>query len=121
MRVSTSILAFVVALINIPITSHAADAIPDFDIFANCRIALLDSGGTGETLNTCTEDEQRAKRQLTQEWSRFAKEDKLRCIQETNVGDMPSYIELQTCLQMAADNPARSIQGFDRQMRTNTN
>lgn len=86
-------------LAGAPQTSSAADAVPKFDIEKNCR-AELSAGSFGETLASCTADEQRARDELTPQWNRFARADKATCIRETEIDGSPSYVELLTCLEM---------------------
>jgi hypothetical protein len=43
---------------------------------------------------------------LAPQWDRFSKADKTACIAETSLDGTPSYVELQTCLEMAADASA---------------
>ena len=52
-------------------------------------------------------DELRAKDDLTQQWAGFAREDKVSCIRATSADGAPSYVELQTCLEMASDDRIR--------------
>lgn len=109
MQVRTQGLALLAAIAMSDVTprSYAADVVPEFDISANCKADLQDSEGTGETLKKCADDEQRAKQQLAQNWSRFAPDDKTTCLRETDIDGTPSYVELQVCLQMAARDRAR--------------
>lgn len=116
MRTLTRVLAFVapIALSNSFPAAQAADAVPEFNIAANCKTDSPESPGTDETLNRCADDEQRAKRQLAEQWSNFARDDKSQCIKETKIAGTPSYVELQICLQMASDANAnaRSTEGL---------
>jgi hypothetical protein len=41
--------------------------------------------------------------QLVKQWPTFKASDRANCIGESNAGDMPSYTDLLTCLQMARD------------------
>ena len=61
-------------------------------------------GGVGETLASCTHDEEEARQHLIQQWDQFAKNDKMACIRETTSDGTPSYVELETCLEIATDN-----------------
>jgi hypothetical protein len=45
-------------------------------------------------------DEQKAKRQLAGQWSKFPAPSRASCISQESVGGTPSYVSLQTCLQM---------------------
>jgi LAS superfamily LD-carboxypeptidase LdcB len=120
MRTLTRVLAFVgpIALSDSFPAARAADRVPEFNITANCKDA--DSPGTGVTLNKCADDEQRAKRQLAEQWSNFAQDDKAQCIKETNIAGTPSYVELQICLQMASDENKRATEGLGRGSKSGT-
>jgi hypothetical protein len=101
------LLALATALTNAPQIAPAADAVPKFDVARNCKDEVADSAGTGETLASCTKDEEQARQELAEHWSEFAREDKMTCIRETSGDGTPSYVELQTCLEMTSDSRAR--------------
>jgi hypothetical protein len=44
-------------------------------------------------------DEQKAKRQLASQWSKFPAAIRASCTSQENIGGTPSYVSLQTCLQ----------------------
>lgn len=100
-------LALVAALTSAPHNARAADAVPKFDIARNCKAEVAAAAGIGETLASCSKDEEQARNELTEQWSEFARKDKVACIRETSADGTPSYVELQTCLEMSADNRAR--------------
>jgi hypothetical protein len=87
--------------------SRAADAVPKFNTARHCQAELSDSSGTGETMASCVADEQRARDELAPEWNRFSSADKATCIGEVSIDGTPSYVELQTCLENAADVRAK--------------
>ena len=122
MRAWPLILALVAATSGFPLASYAADVFPDFDISANCKTDLPDSAGTGEALKKCANDERQAKQKLARDWSRFAADDKEICIKETNIDGAPSYVVLQTCLEIAFRNRAHPRNGLNLgdQQHTNT-
>jgi hypothetical protein len=102
MRVS--LLTFVAAISLAPLACLAADdTVPEFNIAGNCKTDQPYSKGTGETVNKCANDEQAAKQQLSQEWSKFSAGEKTTCIKETRIDGTPSYVELKVCLEMAYD------------------
>ncbi|HZR88352.1 MAG TPA: hypothetical protein VFB02_16210 [Bradyrhizobium sp.] len=107
MRTSILILVIAAATALSPELAAAADAVPKFDIRANCKAEIAGGSGIGETLESCVNDEQQARDQLAQAWTQFSKADKTICIRETSVDGTPSYVELQTCLEMSADAKAR--------------
>jgi len=67
------LLALAAALTNAPQIARAADAVPKFDIARNCKNEVADSAGTGETLASCTKDEEQARNELAGQWSEFAR------------------------------------------------
>ena len=76
-----------------------ADAVPKFDIARECRF----ESGSKEELNKCAADEAQAREKLQTEWKQFAPGAKIQCNQESDVGGIFSYVELQTCLEMERD------------------
>jgi hypothetical protein len=87
--------------------SAASDAVPKFDIERNCRSELSGGSSIGETMASCKVDEERARDELTPRWSVFSQADKKLCIQETQIDGTPSYVELETCLEMTPSGRAR--------------
>jgi hypothetical protein len=87
--------------------SAAADALPKFDIERNCRSELSGGSSTGETMASCKADEERSRDELIPRWSVFSQTDKKLCIQETQIDGTPSYVELETCLEMTPSGRTR--------------
>lgn len=106
MRLSILILGLA-AMVVVRSTSGAADAVPKFNIAENCKAEVADASGIGGTLESCIRDEQLARDELVQRWAQFSKEDKTACLRETSIDGTPSYVELQTCLEMSFDANAR--------------
>ena len=101
MRTSICVAAFVAALSTVPLAARAADAVPKFDIAKNCKADMTVSTDSGETLESCARDEEKARQELVPHWDGFRQEDKTFCIREAGLDGTPSYVELQTCLEMA--------------------
>ena len=78
----------------------AADAVPKFDIARNCKAEVGGASAIGETLASCTAAEEHARDALVPLWSTFSQENKVVCMRETTADGSPSYVELQTCLEM---------------------
>jgi hypothetical protein len=104
-------------LISVPIMilgSHlaitVADNVPKFNIERGCRVDNTASSGLAEeqSLKKCLSDEQQALQQLQTEWSQFSASDRKTCTAATNTDDMPSYVELLTCLEEAQETQGRS-------------
>ncbi len=91
---------------------RAADAVPKFDIARICKAETAETVGIGETLASCMKAEEQARTQLAGQWSKFTAKDKAACISESSIDSTPSYVELQTCLEMASD--ARTTTGSGR-------
>ena len=90
----------------IALSSHlviaAANGVPVFDITRTCR---LDAAATGsltdnQSVQACIRDEKRAHQQLGSRWSKYPAASKMECIPQESIGGSPSYVSLQTCLQM---------------------
>jgi hypothetical protein len=80
----------------------AADQIPKFDTNASCHAAAAASNVINRNENVCQKDEQDARAKLQQEWAQFTPVERTRCISLSKVGGFPSYVEMLTCLEMAA-------------------
>jgi hypothetical protein len=90
-------------LISSQLTLIAADRLPRFGIEASCRglaVVELDSS----TFSRCVGDEQIARKQLQQQWSRFSPASHRECVEEQgDGGGSSSYVELLGCLTTARD------------------
>ncbi len=88
------------AVLSSQLIVTVADRVPKLDFAPSCRQAVT---VTTATMKSCVKDEQDARKVLIRSWGRFATQDKTSCTQETNLDGTPSYVELLTCLQIAAD------------------
>ena len=102
MRTSIFVAPLVAALSTAPLATRAADSVPKFDIAKTCKADLTVATDSGETLESCTRDEEKARQELVPQWDKFSQEDRTLCIREAALDGTPSYVELQTCLEMAA-------------------
>ena len=89
----------------------AADKVPQLNIEPSCRDAASQSLGAQTTLDGCLEQEASARRDLAARWPTADAADRNRCVSETTLGGMPSYVELLECIAMAVD--ARSLEKRD--------
>jgi hypothetical protein len=48
-------------------------------------------------------DEESAHQELVQSWSKYKPPERTRCVGQTEVGGMPSYVEVLECLQVTVD------------------
>lgn len=105
-HVRFALLLFLGLLAGTSQSPAATDSVPKFDIERNCRSELSGGSSTGETMASCKADEERARDELGPRWSSFSAADKKLCIQETLIDGSPSYVELETCLEMTPSGRA---------------
>ena len=79
-----------------------ADGVPKFDITRSCKLDIAATAGltVDQSLKTCISDEQKARQQLGSQWSKFPAPSRASCVSQESIGGTPSYVSLQTCLQM---------------------
>jgi hypothetical protein len=79
-----------------------ADGVPKYDIARNCKLDIAATAGLSvdQSLKACIRDEQKARQQLGRQWSKFPATSRASCAGQENIGGTPSYVSLQTCLQM---------------------
>jgi len=74
-----------------------AERMPQVNFEAACHAA---AGASWRSEDECSQDEKTAKTRLEQEWGSFDADQKGHCMRLQQVGGMPSYVELLTCLEM---------------------
>lgn len=79
-----------------------ADGVPKFDIARSCKLDLAATASLSvdQSLKSCINDEQKAKQQLAGRWAKFPAPSRASCVSQESIGDTPSYVSLQTCLQI---------------------
>ena len=83
--------------------ARAGDGVPRFDVTPGCRAGTQSGINARANMESCIESENAARDKLVKEWSQFVAADRVRCVDETNMGGPPSYVEVLTCLEMARD------------------
>jgi len=107
MRIFIFVLALGAALTGLPHDALAADGVPKFDVNGGCKAETAEASGIGESMAQCVADEEQARDELAQQWGQYQQQDKTACIRETSADGTPSYVELETCLEMSADLKSR--------------
>jgi hypothetical protein len=83
--------------------SHAAGvaSVQKLDVRKTCRYAAASSiaRDVKEAYQSCLNDEENARRQIVREWNQFSTASRSACAGE-QAAFSPSYVELQTCLEM---------------------
>ena len=90
-----------------------ADGPPKFNPAQGCKAAgAIDQQmdlAVSQSYESCMNDEESAHQQLVQTWSKYTPQEKSRCVGQTEVGGIPSYVEVLECLLVTVDvgNPVR--------------
>lgn len=95
-------ISFSMIMLSSQLIVQAADAVPKFDIARSCKLDVAATAGLAvdQSLKSCVNDEQKAKQQLVGQWSKFPAANRASCISQESIGGTPSYVSLQTCLQI---------------------
>jgi len=81
-----------------------AQELPRFDVEATCRAAPALTPQDRSPYEGCMRDEMAAEGQLRAVWSGAAADARRECVQETQIGGPPSYVDVLTCLEMYQAN-----------------
>src|SRR6516225_11353427 len=80
----------------------ADTSFPQFNPAPGCKAASAINQSidlaVSQDYKACMADEDSAKKELQQTWSKYSAADKKRCVGQTEDGGMPSYVEVQECL-----------------------
>ena len=101
-----------VVLLAAPLIVAVADQVPSFDVNPTCRVAEAAAGAGGRGSDVCVRTELSARDKLGQQWAEFPEADRTRCVRLTSMTQMPSYVQVLTCLEMARD--ARQLNPRER-------
>jgi hypothetical protein len=96
------------ALFSMPAAFAASDGVPTFNVQPSCR-AAADASKVNNRLQACLDSEKKAREQIVNQWTQFTPAVRSECLRASQVGGMPTYTELITCLEMTRDvkkNPA---------------
>lgn len=90
-------------LLTVSHTVLAADRVPQLNIGPGCEASVAAAVTPGRDAGACKRDEFTARDKLKKEWPGFTTEEKSSCVGQTNLGGLPSYVELLTSLEMAKE------------------
>jgi hypothetical protein len=95
-------LSFSMIVLSSQMVVAVADGVPKYDIVRNCKLDVAATAGLSAdlSLKSCINDEQKARQQLGGQWSKFPAPSRASCVSQESVGGTPSYVSLQTCLQI---------------------
>jgi hypothetical protein len=95
-------ISFSMVVMSSQLVVAVADGVPNFDIARSCKLDTAATAGltVDQSMKSCVNDEQKAKAQLADQWSKFSAPSRASCTSQESVGGTPSYVSLLTCLQM---------------------
>jgi hypothetical protein len=79
----------------------AVDHVPTLDTAATC--AAAGELSMNESVATCRRSEREARDALAAQWAQFPASGRRECVETTNIGGFPSYVQVLTCLELARD------------------
>ncbi len=82
---------------------HAASKVPHLDIQKGCNAAGKLETTDIQPVQACVAQEMDTRAKLEKQWTSFPASYRTACIEETNIGGDPSYVEVLTCLEMKRD------------------
>lgn len=88
--------------------SESVETLPNFDVGPTCRgatrpEAVLRDKSADAAREICFNKENQARDELREKWAAFPLEHRASCVRTTSVGGIPSYVQLQTCLETRRD------------------
>ena len=95
-------ISFPMIVLSSQMVVAVADGVPNFDVARSCKLDVAATAGLSvdQSIKSCVNDEQKAKRQLASQWSKFPAPSRASCVSQESIGGTPSYVSLLTCLQM---------------------
>ncbi len=96
-------ISFSMIILSSQLVLPVADGVPKFDIARSCKLDVAATAGLSadQSVKSCVNDEQKAKQQLANRWSKFPAASRVSCTSQESIGGTPSYVSLQTCLQFS--------------------
>lgn len=95
------------AMIGSPLIATASDGVPHLNVEATCKgTVAVDKSmdlASPQSYEACMRDETNAQQQLGPIWSTTPATVRSQCYSEAVAGGIESYVDLLSCIQMAAD------------------
>src|SRR5947209_18763436 len=94
-------ISFSMIVLSSQMVVAVADGVPKFDIARSCKLDVAATAGLSvdQSMKSCVNDEQKARRQLGGQWSKFPAPSRASCVSQEGVGGTPSYVSRRTLLQ----------------------
>jgi hypothetical protein len=97
-------IAFATLLVGSGLVINVADNVPRYDMKPTCRAAVAMMGNQGRTVESCMSGEERARKDLEKDWSKYPSAERTQCAAPMANNRSPSYVELLICLEMMGDS-----------------
>ena len=97
-------MAFAMLLVGSGLVVNVADTVPRYDMKPTCRKAIDMMGNQGRTVESCMAGEERARKDLEKDWSKYPSAERTQCAAPMANNRSPSYVELLICLEMMGDS-----------------
>jgi hypothetical protein len=96
-------ISFSMIVLSSQMVIAVADGVPAYDINRSCKLDVAATAGltVDQSVKSCVNDEQKAREQLESQWSKFPAASRAMCSSQEGIGGTPSYVSLQTCLQIS--------------------
>lgn len=88
--------------LGLQIIVAAADGVPAFDLNPTCSAAPI-AGVRPRSREACMDQELRARDRLVERWNAIPAADRTSCVASASSFPSKSYVQLLTCLELAAD------------------
>jgi len=93
-------ISFSMIVLSSQMVVAVADGVPQFDVARSCKLDVAATAGLSvdQSIKSCVNDEQRAKRQLAGQWSKFPAPGRASCTSQESIGGMRIYVSVLACL-----------------------
>jgi hypothetical protein len=103
-RFAWQTLVWAALAVTLPTASIGApEGSPKLDVGPSCEAAARGAVVVGRDKAACMGDERTAQDEIVKNWSQYNPADKTQCVGMVRTGGPPSYVELQSCLDMMRD------------------
>jgi hypothetical protein len=85
------------------VAAETGDQVPALNVEPTCQGTETTAAGFGRGPDVCRRAELEARDKLAKQWADFPAPDRRRCIQLATMTNIPSYVQVLTCLEMARE------------------
>lgn len=89
-------------VVGMQLLTAVADEVPAFDLNPTCNAAPI-AGIRPRSRESCMNEELRARDRISESWNNIPIGDRSSCVASASSSPSRSYVQLLTCLELAAD------------------